>query len=148
MLAITADLVRLGATATDKHDAIRQAGELLVGAGCVRAGYVAGMHAREQTMSTYLGGGVAIPHGTFDDLALVLRTGISVLQVPAGVEWEPGEIAYLVVGIAARGDDHIDVLSRLAMVAEDEALARHLIEASDPATILECLRGAGDGEAT
>jgi phosphocarrier protein FPr len=147
MLALTADLVQLGATVADKHEAIRRAGELLVRAGCVGDGYVAGMQAREQTMSTYLGGGVAIPHGTYDTLALVHRTGISVLQVPGGVEWEPGEIAYLVVGIAARGDDHIDVLSRLGEVIEDEALTRRLVEARDAATIVECLGSAGESEA-
>lgn len=147
MLALTADLVRLGATAADKHEAIRLAGELLVRAGCVGPGYVAGMQAREQTMSTYLGSGVAIPHGTYDALELVHRTAISVLQVPGGVEWEPGEMAYLVVGIAARGDDHIDVLSRLGELIEDEALTRRLVEAADAATIIACLRGAGEGEA-
>jgi mannitol/fructose-specific phosphotransferase system IIA component len=144
MLVLTPNLVQLGATATDKSEAIRQAGELLVRAGCVEPGYVAGMHAREQTMSTYLGGGVAIPHGTYDDLSLVHRTAISVLQVPEGVEWEPGEVAYLVVGIAAVGDEHIGVLARLGQVVEDEALTRLLFEATDPATVVECLSRAGD----
>jgi phosphocarrier protein FPr len=136
---LTAELVQLGAVAQDKVDAIRKAGELLVRAGCVEAGYVAGMEARERTMSTYLGSGVAIPHGTFDELGL---TGISVLQVPAGVEWEPGEKAYLVVGIAAIGDEHVELLSRLAQVVEDEALTRSIIEATDPAVVVECLNRA------
>jgi mannitol/fructose-specific phosphotransferase system IIA component len=149
MLVLTPDLVQLGAAATDKQDAIRQAGELLVRAGCVEPGYIAGMHAREQTMSTYLGSGVAIPHGTHDHLPFVRRTAISVLQVPAGVEWEPGEVAYLVVGIAAVGDEHIDVLARLGEVVEDEALTRRLVEATDPATVIECLsRAGGESEAT
>jgi phosphocarrier protein FPr len=139
---LTAELVQLGAVAQDKVDAIRKAGELLVRAGCVEAGYVAGMEARERTMSTYLGSGVAIPHGTFDELGLVKRTGISVLQVPAGVEWEPGEKAYLVVGIAAIGDEHVELLSRLAQVVEDEALTRSIIEATDPAVVVECLNRA------
>ncbi len=139
MLALTADLVKLGAAATGKAEAIRQAGELLVRAGCVEPGYVAGMQAREQTMSTYLGGGVAIPHGTYDDLSLVRRTAISVLQVPGGVEWEPGELAYLVVGIAAVGDEHIDVLARLGEVVEDEALTRSLFEATDPTAVVALL---------
>lgn len=136
---LTAELVQLGALAKDKEEAIRQAGELLVRASYVEPDYVAGMLAREQTMSTYLGGGVAIPHGTFDDLSRVHRTGVSVLQVPAGVEWEPGEVAYLVVGIAACGDEHVDLLSRLAQVVEDEALTRELVAAKDPAVIVECL---------
>ena len=147
MLVLTPDLVQLGAVATDKREAIRQAGELLVRAGCVAPGYIAGMHAREQTMSTYLGSGVAIPHGTYEDLSLVRRTAISVLQVPQGVEWEPGEVAYLVIGIAAVGDEHINVLARLGEVVEDEALTRLLFAATDPAAVVECLsRAGGEGE--
>ncbi len=136
---LTRELVRLGARAASKEDAIRQAGELLVRADCVAPGYVDGMLARERTMSTYLGSGVAIPHGTFDELALVRRTGISVLQVPEGIEWEDGEKAYLVVGIAAQGDEQVEVLQRLAEVVEDEALTRSLIEASDPGAVVESL---------
>jgi len=149
MLVLTPDLVQLGATAANKTEAIRQAGELLVRAGCVAPGYVAGMQAREQTMSTYLGAGVAIPHGTHDSIPLVRRTAISVLQVPAGVEWEPGETAYLVVGIAAVGDEHIDVLARLGQVVEDEAVTRWLFTATEPEAVVECLsRAAGESEAT
>ncbi len=136
---LTRELVRLGARAASKEDAIRQAGELLVRADCVAPGYVDGMLARERTMSTYLGSGVAIPHGTFDELALVRRTGISVLQVPEGIEWEDGEKADLVVGIAAQGDEQVEVLQRLAEVVEDEALTRSLIEASDPGAVVESL---------
>jgi phosphocarrier protein FPr len=136
---LTPDLIQLGARAQSKEDAIRQAGELLVRAGCVAPGYVDGMQARERTMSTYLGSGVAIPHGTFDEIALVRRTGISVLQVPEGVEWEDGERAFLVIGIAAQGDEQVEVLQRLAEVVEDEALTRSLIEASDPVMVVECL---------
>jgi phosphocarrier protein FPr len=147
MLVLTPDLVQIGAVATDKGEAIRLAGELLVRAGCVEPGYIAGMHARERTMSTYLGGGVAIPHGTYEDLSLVRRTAISVLQVPQGVEWEPGEVAYLVIGIAAVGDEHINVLARLGEVVEDEALTRLLFAATDPAAVVECLsRAGGEGE--
>ena len=142
MAILTADLVRLGAVAVDKAEAIRQAGELLVRAGCVDARYVDGMQARERTMSTYLGNGVAIPHGTFDELQLVKRTGISFLQVPQGVEWEPGERAFVVVGIAALGDEHVELLSRLAEVVENEGLTRSLIEATDPAVVVECLNRA------
>jgi mannitol/fructose-specific phosphotransferase system IIA component len=142
---LTPDLVQLGARAESKEDAIRQAGELLVRAGCVAPGYVAGMLARERTMSTYLGSGVAIPHGTFDEIALVHRTGISVLQVPAGIEWEDGERAYIVNGIAAQGDEQVEVLQRLAEVVEDAALTRSLIEAKVAAAVVECLTRAPAG---
>ncbi len=139
---LTVDLVQLGAVARDKAEAIRLAGELLVRGGVVEPGYVAGMHAREETMSTYLGSGVAIPHGRFEEVRLIHRTGISFVQVPAGVEWEPGERAYVVVGIAAIGDQHVDLLSRLAEVVEDAALMRTLVEATDPAAVVACLNRA------
>ncbi len=90
-------------------------------------------------MSTYIGNGVSIPHGQFGDLQQVNRTGISVLQVPAGIEWEDGEKAYLIVGIAATGDEHIMVLQNLAEVVEDEDTAQLLATTTDPAVILENL---------
>jgi mannitol PTS system EIIA component len=139
MTLLTTDLIRLQATAQDKRDAIRQAGELLAAAGVVEPGYVEGMLAREETMSTYLGNGVAIPHGQHANLSQVRRTGISVLQVPAGVLWEEDERAYLVIGIAATSDEHVGVLANLAEVIEDPDTTRQLINTVDSAIILERL---------
>jgi mannitol/fructose-specific phosphotransferase system IIA component len=139
MAIITADLVRLNAQATDKEDAIKQAGALLIENGRVTAGYVDGMLTREQTMSTYLGNGIAIPHGMFDSRTDILQTGISVVQFPAGIEWEDGELAYLVIGIAATADEHIGVLANLSQVIEEEADAQQLIQTGDPMLIVERL---------
>jgi phosphocarrier protein FPr len=139
MSIVSRETVRLQAQAHDKQDAIRQAGELLVQGGCVEAPYVRGMLAREQTMSTYLGNGVSIPHGQHEDLALVRRTGISVLQVPAGVEWEPGELAYLVIGIAATSNEHVGVLANLAEIIEDPEAAERFARTTDPMLIIERL---------
>jgi mannitol PTS system EIIA component len=145
MTLLTTDLIRLQATARDKSDAIRQAGELLAAAGVVEPGYVEGMLAREETMSTYLGNGVAIPHGQHANLSQVRRTGISVLQVPAGVLWEEDERAYLVIGIAATSDEHVGVLANLAEVIEDPDTTHQLINTVDSAIILErLLRPAAD----
>lgn len=143
MAIVSLETVRLQASARDKQDAIRQAGELLVRVGCVVPAYVGGMLAREQTMSTYLGNGIAIPHGRDENRADIRRTGISVLQIPEGVEWEPGERAYLVIGIAAQADEHLGVLANLADVIEDPAEASALSQATDPMLIVERLgRGA------
>jgi mannitol PTS system EIIA component len=131
--------IRLQARAADKSDAIRQAGELLVSSGCVEAPYVEGMLAREETMSTYLGNGVSIPHGEFDDRAYIKQTGISVLQLSDGVEWEDGEKAYLVIGIAAAADEHVGVLANLAEAIEDDEVAQQLITTTDPEFILATL---------
>src|SRR2546421_4524403 len=137
MAIVSIETVRLQVQVRDKQDAIRQAGELLVQGGCVAPAYVSGMLAREQTMSTYLGNGVAIPHGQHVNLADVRRTAISVLQLPDGVEWEPGELAYLVIGIAANADEHVGVLANLAEVIEDPDAAEQLAHTTDPMLIVE-----------
>ena len=139
MAILSTDRIRLQASAQDKADAIKQSGQLLVDSGCVLSRYVDGMLAREEIMSTYLGNGVSIPHGQDENRADILQTGISVLQLPDGVEWEDGEKAYLVIGIAASSDEHIGVLANLAEVIEDEEMTQELIRTSDPALILEQL---------
>ena len=134
--------IQLQAEANSKEDAIRKAGELLVKAGCVHPDYVIGMLEREKTMSTFVGNGVSIPHGQFDDLSLVYRSGISVLQVPEGVEWQPGMVAYLIVGIAATSGEHISILQNLAEVVEDIDTANMLAQTTDADIILEHLNRA------
>jgi len=136
---LTKELIQLNASASSKEDAIIKAGNLLVNAGRVHPEYVNGMLEREKTMSTYVGNGVAIPHGQFGDLNLVMQTGISVLQVPAGVEWDEGNKAYLILGIASHGDDHIQVLANLAEVLENEDTAQLLAQTDDPEIILKYL---------
>ena len=139
MAVITAELVRLCARADSKEEAIRQAGALLVENNRVTPAYVEGMLARERIMSTYLGNGIAIPHGQYDNLADVLQTGISVVQFPAGIEWEEGEWAYLVIGIAATANDHVGVLANLAQVVEEPQEAERLARATDPMLIVDRL---------
>jgi phosphocarrier protein FPr len=146
MAIVSLETVRLQARALDKQDAIRQAGELLVQGGCALPLYVNGMLAREQTMSTYLGNGVAIPHGQHENRAEVRRTGISVLQLPEGVEWETGERAYLVIGIAADADEHIGVLANLAEVVEDMEAVQQLAQTNDPMLIVERLSRTREDE--
>ncbi len=138
--AIRADLIRLAATATDKNDAIRQTGQLLVAAGCVGSGYEASMIAREGVANTYLGAGVAIPHGLGEDKGLVRADGIAVLQFVEGIEWNPGQVAHLVVGIAASSDSHIAILRRLTRLIQDEARLHQLASTDDPALIIAALQ--------
>ncbi len=90
-------------------------------------------------MSTYVGNGVAIPHGQFDDLTLIQKTGISVLQLPQGVEWEDGEIAYLIVGIAATSDEHVNILANLAEAVEEPETVQAMAKTDDPNLIMEHL---------
>ena len=98
-------------------------------------------------MSTYLGNGVSIPHGQFDDREHIKQTGISVLQVPAGVKWDDedeDELAYLIIGIAANSDEHMTVLSNLAEAIEDPDMADKLAQTDDVDLILNCLNGVPD----
>ncbi|MCG3207382.1 MAG: Multiphosphoryl transfer protein [Anaerolineae bacterium] len=139
MSIISPQTIQLNATAATKEEAIRMAGDLLVKAGHVASTYVDGMLAREQTMSTYIGNGVAIPHGQFDDKASIHSTGISVVQFLDGVDWEEDETAYLVIGIAATADEHVGVLTNLAEVIEEPEDAEKLIRATDPMEIINRL---------
>ena len=141
MSILAAERIQLNAVAADRSEAIRKAGELLVNSGCVLPPYIDGMLLRETTMSTYLGSGVAIPHGVYENRDHILQTGISVLQLPQGVEWDEGEIAYLVIGIAASSDEHVGVLASLAEAVEDEVILNELISATDPEIILKYLSG-------
>jgi mannitol/fructose-specific phosphotransferase system IIA component len=139
MAILSIERVRLKTAAADRSDAIRQAGELLVQSGCVSPAYIDGMLAREGTMSTYLGSGVSIPHGIYENREDIFHTGISVVQIPAGVDWGDGDTAYLVIGIAASSDEHVGVLASLAEAIEDEDTIHSMIETSDPEFILKCL---------
>ena len=137
MLAI--NRIQLGAKAKDKEDAIRLAGELLVNGGCVTPEYVEGMQERERSMSTYLGVGVSIPHGMYENYDHILNSGLSVLQIPDGVEWEEDEKVYLVIGIASSSDEHINVLQSLAEALEEDEKLQLLIHTTDPNQVIEVL---------
>ncbi len=135
MSILSKDRISLQASAADKVDAIRKAGELLVITGCVLPEYVDGMLTREQSMSTSLGNGVAIPHGVYENRDHILKTGISVLQLTDGVEWDEGEKVFMVIGIAASSDEHVGVLSNLADVIDNEENLAELLKTNDPDVI-------------
>lgn len=139
MEILSIERIQLNSTAATKQEAIQQAGDLLVSSGCVKADYVAGMFAREDSMSTYLGNGVAIPHGMHESIQYISQSAISVVQIPAGVEWEDGEKAHLVIGIAALGDDHMVILSNLAEVVEEMDAVMALAKTDDAQFILDQL---------
>src|SRR5260370_36278730 len=139
MPILSKDQISLHDSAADKTGAIRKAGDLLVKSGCVLPEYVEGMLAREQSMSTSLGNGVAIPHGVYENREHILRTGISVLQLIDGVEWDAGEKVYVVIGIAAKSDEHVGVLSNLAEVIDQEETLAELLNTRDPDIILKHL---------
>ena len=139
MSILSKERISLQSNAADKADAIRKAGELLVASGCVLPEYVDGMLAREQSMSTSLGNGVSIPHGIFENREHILKTGISVLQLKDGVEWDEGEKVFMVIGIAASSDEHVGVLSNLADVIDSEENLAEMLKTTDPDVIVKYL---------
>ncbi|MEA2631280.1 MAG: multiphosphoryl transfer protein [Chloroflexota bacterium] len=138
--------VRLAQHATDKWDALRQSGALLEELGAVDDGYAAAILERERQISTYMGEGVAIPHGTDAARALVRRTALGFIQFPGGVDWD-GETVYLCIPIAASGDEHVGVLSALAEILVDGDNAAALRGSTDVDDVLARLNPRGDAEA-
>lgn len=126
------------ATAADRAEAIERVGALLVAEGVVSREYIAAMQAREAIVSTYLGNGIALPHGTNEAEASILRTGLAVAQFPGGVPWGD-EPARLVIGLAARSEEHIGVMSRLATVLGDADLCERLGRTAEAAEIYAAL---------
>lgn len=138
MAILSKDRISLQADAVDRSDAIRKAGELLVKSGCVMPEYVDGMLKREESMSTSLGNGVAIPHGVYENREHILHTGLSVLQLTQAVDWDDDRV-FMVIGIAAAGDEHVGVLSNLAEVIDNEETLAELLKTNDPDVIVKYL---------
>ncbi|SCM77287.1 fused mannitol-specific PTS enzymes: IIA components; IIB components; IIC components [uncultured Pleomorphomonas sp.] len=131
----------LGLTASTKEEAVRFAGSKLLEMGAITPSYIDAMLQRETIVSTYLGQSLAMPHGTNEAKNEVLKTGIVVCQYPDGVFFgpEPENVARLVVGLAAKGNEHMDVMSALARVLENPKVVAHLATTKNPADVLRIL---------
>ena len=134
--------IRLGLKASDRFDAVRQSGQVLVEIGAVERPYVNAMLERERQISTSLGEGFAIPHGTDVSRRWIRETMLSFLQFPDGVAWDDGEVI-VCVGIAAVGDEHVGVLANLARVLTVPEQAGRLRSAERIEDVLSLL---GSGE--
>ncbi|QXE01303.1 PTS sugar transporter subunit IIA [Terribacillus sp. DMT04] len=121
---------------TNQEDAIRKAGQILVDNGYVNATYVDKMIEREALTSTYMGNFVAIPHGTEDAKDEVIASGISVIQAPEGVTFEGNEVK-LVFGIAGKNNEHLDILSQIAIVCSEEENIDKLVSATSKQEIID-----------
>ena len=132
------DGILLNQSPVSKEKAIQAAGELLVKLGYVNAPYVDAMQEREKIVTTYMGMGVAIPHGTSQAKGTVKKTGIVLMQYPEGVDFGE-EKAQLVFGIAGIGDEHLDLLSKICGMLEDEEVLETLKTTADKDWILEHL---------
>jgi mannitol PTS system EIIA component len=137
--------IRLDSHATGRDDAIRQAGAALVEAGAVDPSYVDAMLERENSVSTFVGEGVAIPHGTLAGKDAVKDDAIVVLRFPDGVDWDGNPVS-VAVGIAAKGNGHIALLSQLATVLLDPEKAEALRNATTTDRVYELLASDEDDE--
>ncbi|MDO4626985.1 MAG: PTS mannitol transporter subunit IICBA [Pasteurellaceae bacterium] len=139
---LSPEQIFLGLKANNKQEAIRFAGEQLVKAGFVQPSYVDAMFEREKLVSTYLGEGVAVPHGTVEAKDAVLKTGIVVCQYPEGVRFTDEEdgIAKLVIGIAARNNEHIQVVSAVTNALDNEEAIKLLTSTDDVNQVLNLLK--------
>lgn len=142
---LTPDAIFLGRSEASMDAAIDFVGGELVRRGIVQAAYVPAMKTREETVSTYLGNGVALPHGTFDSKDEIKGTAIIVAQYPQGIPWG-AETAHLVIGLAAVGDEHVQVLSHIADVLQDEELCEKLWTTDDAQLMYETLLAGTDSD--
>lgn len=128
--------IKTGLKSVDKETAIRAAGQLLCDLGFANEDYIQAMVDRENMVSTYMGMGVAIPHGTSNAKKTVKKSGIVVMQYPEGVDFGD-EKAYLVIGIAGVGDEHLEILGNIVASLEDEELLETLKKNADVDTIMK-----------
>nr|WP_304363188.1 PTS mannitol transporter subunit IICBA [Gilliamella apicola] len=131
----------LGLTAKNKEEAIRFAGQKLVDNGYVTPAYIEAMLAREELTSTYLGESIAVPHGTIESKNDVIKTGIVFCQYPAGVQFGEGDDdqAKIVIGIAARNNEHLDVIAKLTNALDDQAIITKLVNTTSIEEVLAIL---------
>ena len=133
---LTPETIELKASVSSQEEAIRRAGTLLVENGHVEERYIDSMFEREKSVSTFMGNAVAIPHGTGDSKQWVTMSGLSIITVPEGVEYGDGNVARLVIGIAGKGDEHLEILSRIATVCEDEDNVEQIVRAETKEELL------------
>ncbi|MDA2889996.1 PTS mannitol transporter subunit IICBA [Mycolicibacterium sp. BiH015] len=131
----------MNGSATSTADAITEAGQLLVAAGAVEPAYVDAMHERESSISTYMGNGLAIPHGTNEAKDAIRRTGLSIVRYAEPVDWN-GKPAEFVVGIAGAGKDHMALLTKIAQVFLKADEVTRLREATTAEEVRSILMGS------
>ncbi|MGV2990462.1 fused PTS fructose transporter subunit IIA/HPr protein [Vibrio sp. E150_011] len=141
MLQLDSNNIKLNQSSDNKLNAIKAIASDLTSKGLVQDGYVEGMLNREAQNSTFLGNGIAIPHGTTDTRDLVKSTGVAVHHFPNGVDWGDGNIAYVAIGIAAKSDEHLGILKQLTKVLSADGVQQKLKQATTEKEIIALLNG-------
>ncbi|MGE6256640.1 PTS sugar transporter subunit IIA [Heyndrickxia sporothermodurans] len=135
MSILSKENILLNQQLNSKTEAIKAAGKILVDKGYVKAEYIEEMLKREEITSTYMGNFIAIPHGTENAKSSVIESGLSVVQVPDGVDFG-GNIVKILIGIAGKNNEHLDILSKIAIVCSEEENVEKLVQAKSEDEIL------------
>lgn len=130
--------VRIHSGGASREDAMKEAADILEAVGAVTSAYFDAMQQREQTVSTYMGNELAIPHGTNETKQTILASGLSVVRYDGGVDWD-GEPVTFVIGIAGKGDEHLEILSQIALLFSDEDEVQRLKQAQTPEELYQLL---------
>ena len=146
-MKLTPEMIALNQDIATREAAIRKAGQLLVDAGCVDPEYVDAMIERDNDVSTYMGNFIAIPHGTDEAKRYIKKTGISVVQVPMGVNFSSNDqednLVTVVFGIAGKNDEHLQLLSQIALFCSDVTNVARLADATKADYIIALLKEVG-----
>ena len=129
----------LNVASESKDKAIERVGTLLINGGYVKENYIEGMKAREEEVTTYMGNGVAIPHGMNEYKKEIMESGIVIAQYPNGVDFGEGNTAYIVIGIAGKGEEHMEILSKIALTVQYEENVERLRNAKTPEEIIKII---------
>lgn len=147
MLTLSTKDIQLQQAAADKQEAIKAIAAGLEQQGLVETGYMKGMLDREAQNSTFLGNGIAIPHGTTDTRGLVKQTGVRIHHFPQGVSWGDDKTVYLAIGIAAKSDEHLGILKQLTKVLSADGVEEKLRTAANAEGLIAILNGETQLEA-
>ena len=137
---VTKDLIIASGAATTKDEAIREAGNLLLAADAVTPAYVDAMQEREKSISTYMGSYLAIPHGTNESKETIRHSAVSLVRYVNPIDWDGNEVR-IVVGIAGVNNEHLSILSKIAIIFSDEVEAKKMLDAT---TVDELYQLLGD----
>ena len=136
--------IRLGQEISNKEEAIRKVGEILVENGYVDSDYIPAMLEREEIVSTYMGNFIAIPHGTDEAKKSIKSTGISIIQIPGGVSFAKTEdtedkMVFVVFGIAGKDGEHLELLSKKAIFRSEQENVIKLVNATTEEEVITLL---------
>ncbi|KAA9135396.1 PTS sugar transporter subunit IIA [Microbacterium caowuchunii] len=138
MAVLSIGQVRIHPGSVSREEATREAADILQSAGAVTGAYFDAMLQREETVSTYMGNELAIPHGTNETKDAILDSALSVVRYDGGIDWDGNPVTF-VVGIAGKGDEHLEILSQIALLFSDEDEVAKLKAADSPEALYALL---------